>query len=222
MLGPAWGCAMILRALMLFAALGPAWAADFDPASYRSLHYAGEIRHELRDGEIEPSDRIAFCGPLTLEKKPAPESAPARLPSDPPLDPAAAANLHAPGAASPVIPSGNPHDGGKVRYYLNDLAAGIKGLPGQVRFPIGAIIVKEKWQALAAVQPTVITVMEKLGDAADASSWSYRMYDCVTHQDLTVAYLKQASTACMDCHARWESTGFISPRGYALIRTPSP
>jgi len=58
--------------------------------------------------------------------------------------------------------------------------------------------------------------------AKEVSSWSIRLYDCATHQDLTVAYLKQASTTCMDCHARWQSTDFISPQGFALISKPSP
>ena len=208
---------MILRPLVALAAvLGPAWAAEFDPAAYRTLHFAGEMR---QDGYLDAKAASAFCGPpIPVRGDSALPPGPPPLPSAAHLEPQPAGAVTAPGAAAvPVVATTNPHGGGKVRYYLNELAASAKD-----GFPVGAWIVKEKWRKADDAEPTIITVMEKLSGAKEVSSWSFRMYDCATRQDLTAAYLRQSSTSCVDCHARWEGTGFVSPQGLALIRRKSP
>ncbi len=222
---------MIRRVLaLLAAAAGPTVAVEFDPATYRTLHCAGEIQFA---GTVRLNKVLAYCEPLS--------AGPTVVIPPPDLPPAAASapaperNLNAPevvAATAEVVreavrrtagggPAG-PHYSGRIRYYLNALAVSAKLGPGQGGFPVGAIIVKEKWQSSVDAEPTLITVMEKLNDAKDVSSWSFRMFDCATRQDLTAAYLKQASTSCVDCHSRWENTGFISPTGNALMRQQHP
>ncbi len=106
-------------------------------------------------------------------------------------------------------PQKNPHEKGNqtfARVFANDLANAeiYKAAP---KFPVGAIIVREKLLNAEDTKPELVTVMVKRekGSSAKTGDWEYLVIDGAMDR------VKQRETvsSCSKCHANAAQTDFV-------------
>jgi len=103
----------------------------------------------------------------------------------------------------------NPHEKGAqtfARYFANDLANAeiYKAVP---KFPVGAIIVREKLLKAEDTTPELVTVMVKRekGFSRKTGDWEY----LVVEAGLDKIKQREKVGSCSRCHANAESTDFV-------------
>jgi hypothetical protein len=103
----------------------------------------------------------------------------------------------------------NPHEQGVktfARIFANDLAQDeiYKDAP---RFPVGAVIVREKLLSADAPSPELVAVMVKRekGFSRKTGDWEY----LVVEGDLSKITRREKTGSCSRCHAGAESTDFV-------------
>ena len=94
-----------------------------------------------------------------------------------------------------------------IHIYLNDAALQVKNENLNSIFPVGSVIVKEKFNQKNAVTPSLITVMEKVANRGKVSDWRYSMISVPDQRLIT----GKAKPNCQSCHVRYRRDDFVSP-----------
>ncbi len=115
--------------------------------------------------------------------------------------------------ADPSSMSG-PHLKPGIHIYANELAVK-KAREGQARFPIGALIVKEKFAQKKDATPDIITVMEKFADTGKIANWHFAMIRLSDHAIVQV----EPARSCTRCHSRYDRSDFVSETTDQLLRS---
>jgi hypothetical protein len=121
--------------------------------------------------------------------------------------------------APPSIVYGPHYDPGVV-YYINEIARrGLKMYSEKKRFPVGAIIVKEKQERRTEDSVAIITVMKKASAESGEDSWDYKMYDAGKWTEIDLSKQKGAliNKGCIECHRQYKNNDYVSDRGGALL-----
>lgn len=123
----------------------------------------------------------------------------------------AASTLCRPAAPTPPTMHGKPG----IHLYANALAlkdAGGPRAPG-ARLPIGSLVVKEKFEAYEDTTPSLITVMEKVGNAGKVDDWLFTM---IRLPERTIVR-EPPKTSCVECHAKYTRTDYLSDTTFGLL-----
>jgi len=114
-----------------------------------------------------------------------------------------------------------PHYDLGVVYYVNEIARqGLKEMSGNIIFPLGSIIVKEKQERKTEDSVQIITVMRKVRPDHSEDAWEFKMYDVKkwTEIDSSRSASKPANQSCIGCHRRFKDNDYISDKGMELLR----
>jgi hypothetical protein len=111
-------------------------------------------------------------------------------------------------------PGWGPHFQAWTQVYANPVAitAGEKSA-SLGRFPVGSIFVKEKYDAIDAKAPTLITVMEKISARQSVDDWKFTMIRLSDHSVVTPT----GKVSCAGCHDEYRERDFISSATTALL-----
>lgn len=82
-----------------------------------------------------------------------------------------------------------------------------------LRYPIGALLVKEKFEARDDAKPSVITVMEKIADEGRISDWRFTMVRVSDRSIVNDGF----RVSCVDCHQRYAKLDFVSPVTHEIL-----
>src|SRR6185295_15035448 len=94
--------------------------------------------------------------------------------------------------------------------YANSLARDVVNATAPVvRFPLGAIIVREKLAKADDTQPQLLAVMIKRGRGFNpkANDWEFLLLDGTMNKILA----RQKEGSCLECHASQEQRDFVYP-----------
>jgi uncharacterized membrane protein len=75
-----------------------------------------------------------------------------------------------------------------------------------VRYPVGALLVKEKFEKRDDATPAIITVMEKVADAGKVSDWQFYMIRLADRSIVREGF----EVSCTDCHSCYPKNDFVS------------
>lgn len=109
--------------------------------------------------------------------------------------------------AAPVTRQENPHADAFVHVYVNDLGRAAMVKSGQVTFPEGTVIVKEKRQAADDSEPVLLTVMVKRakGYNPEVGDWEFAVTD-----GKGASVEEQGRIAsCMQCHKTKAASDYV-------------
>ena len=101
----------------------------------------------------------------------------------------------------------NPHGDKYVHVYSNGL--GLKTIQsGDGKYPIGSIIVKQKFSDETGANTELFTVMRKMDKGYDASNgnWEYS----VLNADASLVLSRGKTDSCIECHADYSSTDYVT------------
>ncbi len=102
-----------------------------------------------------------------------------------------------------------------MHLYANQAALAAKAKGGdKVRYPIGSLFVKEKFERKEATAPMLITVMEKMSDKGQVEDWKFTM---IRLSDRSVVAREHFKISCEDCHAKFSEHDFISSASDSLL-----
>ena len=97
-----------------------------------------------------------------------------------------------------------PHSSPTVHLYVNQAVIDYRKLhPDAVRYPVGSVFFKEKYDA--DEKATLATIMTRIADHNRADDWRYELIELPSR-----APSKIDAVSCRDCHERYEKQGFIS------------
>ena len=97
-----------------------------------------------------------------------------------------------------------PHSSPTVHLYVNQALIDYRKLhPDAVRYPVGSVFFKEKFDG--EDKATLATIMTRIADNNRADDWRYEMIELPSR-----APAKIDAVSCRDCHERYEKQGFIS------------
>ena len=103
-----------------------------------------------------------------------------------------------------VAPVVGPHSSPTVHLYVNQAVIDYRKLhPDAVRYPVGSVFFKEKYDA--DEKATLATIMTRIADHNRADDWRYELIELPSR-----APSKIDAVSCRDCHERYEKQGFIS------------
>jgi hypothetical protein len=105
-----------------------------------------------------------------------------------------------------------PHVTSKLTYFANDLAYTVKN---NDKFPIGAIVVKEKVGDGKSQYANIITIMEKAKLDGKPDDWKYTIISTEDGKDLTEQFKKEMPTSCVDCHSKYKND-YVSDSFFSL------
>lgn len=106
-----------------------------------------------------------------------------------------------------------PHLKPGLHLYANPKALDAKTRQPSAAYPVGSLIVKEKFETKGGTTPSIITVMEKVANKGRVDDWQFYM---VRLSDRS--FVKdEGKTSCTDCHSRYTKTDFISPQTDRLV-----
>lgn len=113
-----------------------------------------------------------------------------------------------------------PHIKPGIHLYVSREVLEGKRTPDSSRYPIGSLVVKEKFDIKGDAKPNVITVMEKVADERRVQDWRFYM---IRLSDRSFVR-DEAKVSCVDCHSRFARSDFVSPVTDELVTdfTPRP
>ena len=114
----------------------------------------------------------------------------------------------------PADPTPKPHLKPGIHLYANSLALqdARQRAPGG-RLPIGSIVVKEKFEERSDAAPSLITVMEKVGNAGKVDD---RLFTMIRLPERIIVR-ELPKTSCVDCHAKYTRTDYLSDMTFGLL-----
>ena len=94
-----------------------------------------------------------------------------------------------------------------IHVFVNEIARPAMYQKNEPRFPIGSIIVKEKWHSDRDAAPTLLTVMMKResGFNPETGDWEYFTFDGAGTQMTSRGRIE----SCMECHIAKPNTDFV-------------
>jgi hypothetical protein len=109
-----------------------------------------------------------------------------------------------------------PHVRPGIHLYANPKAiAARKPESATERFPVGSLLVKEKFDTRQDATPSVITVMEKVADRAVIDDWKFYM---IRISDRTIVR-DGFKVSCRECHSHYSKSDFVSHVTDRILRT---
>lgn len=107
----------------------------------------------------------------------------------------------------------NPHAGAYVEVYVNEPGRATMSTKGDVVFPRGTVIVKEKRYDVQKAEPDLLTIMVKREDGynPEMGDWEFAVVD----GQATTVKARGRLTTCMECHKPARGTDFVF-RPYAF------
>lgn len=100
-----------------------------------------------------------------------------------------------------------PHLKPGILLYANDRVLEARRNPdGRERYPVGSLLVKEKFEDGGENTPSIITAMEKIADEGRIEDWRFTM---VRLSDRTIVR-EGFKVSCVDCHSHYARNDFVS------------
>lgn len=81
------------------------------------------------------------------------------------------------------------------------------------RYPVGALLVKEKFEARGDSKPSVITVMEKIANEGRIDDWRFTMVRVSDRAIVKDGF----RLSCVDCHQRYSKLDFVSSVTHEIL-----
>jgi hypothetical protein len=107
-----------------------------------------------------------------------------------------------------------PHIKPGIHIYANQIAIEEKKKDStSPSYPIGALFIKEKFEAKDNDEPSIITVMEKVANKGTVNDWQFYM---IRLSDKTIVH-DGFKASCVDCHGHFEKFNFVSPQTDSLL-----
>lgn len=101
-----------------------------------------------------------------------------------------------------------------IHLYANALAIEAREGGGEViRYPIGSLLVKEKFDTTEDTNPSIITVMEKTANEGRVEDWNFTMIRLADRSVVTEGF----KVSCVDCHNHYRRTDFVSSETSRLL-----
>jgi hypothetical protein len=112
--------------------------------------------------------------------------------------------------AAATVGRSDPHAGAYITVYVNEIGRAAMLTPGEVKFPEGSVIVKEKRTQAGSASPDLMTVMVKRasGYNAGVGDWEFAVTDGAGAHVQAQGKL----TNCAECHA-------VVPKSDYVFRT---
>lgn len=105
-----------------------------------------------------------------------------------------------------------PHIKPGIHVYANELALG-KVRTGAARYPVGALLVKEKFEQKQDKKPGIITVMEKVANTGAVDDWQFHMIR-LSDRSIVREGLKRS---CVSCHTHYKNSDFVTSDTQRLL-----
>lgn len=114
-------------------------------------------------------------------------------------------------AIAPVV---GPHVSPTIHLYVNQLVLDYRRKnPDAVRYPVGSVFYKEKYDA--GNKATMATIMTRIADNNRADDWRYEMITLPSREPAR----KIDTASCQNCHERYDKQGFISKTTTEALET---
>lgn len=107
-----------------------------------------------------------------------------------------------------------PHIKPGIHLYVSPGVLEARSRTGTARYPLGSMLVKEKFNLKGDAKPSVITVMEKVADRGRVEDWRFYM---VRLSDRSFVP-DQGKVSCVNCHSRFDKTDYVSPVTDSLVK----
>ncbi len=112
-----------------------------------------------------------------------------------------------------VIDTG-PHAAAAIHLYANDRAIdAMSHWTGGSRFPIGSLLVKEKFETMTDPAPSGITVMEKVADRGSVDDW---IFYAIRLPQVSIVR-ERGRISCEGCHSGYDKTDFVSAKTFSFL-----
>lgn len=116
-----------------------------------------------------------------------------------------------------------PHMEPGIHLYASSAAIAVRQTANAVpRYPVGTLLVKEKFDTKDAATPSLITVMEKTASQGRVDDWRFTM---IRLADRSIVR-DTARMSCAECHSRYADADFVSSVTDGLLakyaRPPAP
>ncbi|CAN5866795.1 hypothetical protein BH11VER1_BH11VER1_27090 [soil metagenome] len=100
-----------------------------------------------------------------------------------------------------------PHIKPGIQLYVNPTAIEARKKDSAARiYPIGSVLVKEKFATKEASEPDIITVMEKVSMLGGINDWKFTMIRLADRSIVRDGF----KVSCVDCHSRFKESDFVS------------
>lgn len=105
------------------------------------------------------------------------------------------------------MPRHTPHKDYYCHVYVNELA--LKPMnSGEGIYPVGSLIIKQKYSDQRGINTELFTVMRKMGDGYDTenNNWEYSIVDA----SATTVMSRGRTDSCINCHTDYAGTDFVT------------
>ena len=176
----------------------PDWIRDLDVAAMRKeVGIKGDPEQDHRDAQ-KVSRYLGYRKLVRLTEKPI-----------------AMQKAAAERCSIDAILNRSPHVDPAMHLYVNQATLDFLGKHADsTRYPLGTLLVKEKFQTKDAEKAHLITVMEKVADDGKVDDWQFTMINLMDHTVVKDGF----PAACIKCHAAYGATGFVSGTTVPLLR----
>ena len=108
-----------------------------------------------------------------------------------------------------------PHEQPGVHLYASADAIAAKKKAPFGPYPVGAVIVKEKFETKGGTEPSLITVMEKVGATGKVEDWKFSM---IRLSDRTITR-DGFAMSCAQCHGWYKLSDYVTPTTDTLVQS---
>ncbi|HEY1110567.1 MAG TPA: hypothetical protein VGE76_18090 [Opitutaceae bacterium] len=106
-----------------------------------------------------------------------------------------------------------PHLVSGIHLYATKAVIDTRATSASPRYPVGALLVKEKFDTREAASPSIITVMEKVADAGSVDDWRFTMVRIADRSIVKDGF----RVSCASCHERYKRFDYVSHVTDALL-----
>lgn len=99
-----------------------------------------------------------------------------------------------------------PHLVPGIHVYATEAVIGTRAKSDTPRYPVGALLVKEKFDGTEVTTPSIITVMEKIADAGTVDDWRFTMVRISDRSIVKDGF----QVSCASCHERYQKTDYVT------------
>jgi hypothetical protein len=114
------------------------------------------------------------------------------------------------------VRSSGPHESSAVLVYANQkLIEYKKAHPEQSEYPLGSVLLKEKYAGLKTAAPHLATIMRRTAEKGGINDWDFSVISLPDGKPQAMTTNEKA--ACADCHSKFEAQGFISHYSNSML-----
>lgn len=118
--------------------------------------------------------------------------------------------------ASSTLFERGPHKNAEVLVYANHKVIDYrKENVERGDYPVGSVLLKEKYADLKVEKPHLATIMRRTGNDGGVDDWDFSMISLPGGK--AVAMTANEKAACADCHGRFRTPGYLSIYSNALL-----